>query len=177
MTQGHLADTALLENICEQQFGIYTTTQTKLLLTIYFFFIPIFMSISDTTSNLVHRVSLTKAAEELIDNLRADNGELLFHQSGGCCDGSQPMCYPIKEFRIGMNDVCLGTIHGCNFYMSGDQFEYWKHTQLTIDVVKGRGASFSLEIPFGVRFITLSRLFTDDELEHLAPLIAIDNND
>ncbi|MCU0426108.1 MAG: DUF779 domain-containing protein [Candidatus Kapabacteria bacterium] len=134
-------------------------------------------SLTETSTTLVARVSLTKAAEELIDNLRADNGELLFHQSGGCCDGSQPMCYPIKEFRIGMNDVCLGTIHGCNFYMSGDQFEYWKHTQLTIDVVKGRGASFSLEIPFGVRFITLSRLFTDEELEHLAPLIAIDNND
>ncbi len=130
-----------------------------------------------TSTNLVPRVLLTKAAEELIDKLRADNGELMFHQSGGCCDGSQPMCYPVKEFRIGSNDVCLGTIHGCNFYMSRDQFEYWKHTQLTIDVVKGRGASFSLEIPFGVRFITLSRLFTDEELERLEPLVAMREDD
>lgn len=118
----------------------------------------------------VKRVLVTPAAEDLIDKLRQDNGELMFHQSGGCCDGSQPMCYPIKEFRVGMNDVCLGRIHGCNFYMSNDQFEYWKHTQLTIDVVKGRGASFSLEIPYGVRFITQSRLFTDEELSALEPI-------
>jgi uncharacterized protein len=117
----------------------------------------------------VKRVLVTQSAEELIDTLRADNGELMFHQSGGCCDGSQPMCYPKGEFRIGANDIRLGTIHGCDFYMSGDQFEYWKHTQLTIDVVKGRGASFSLEIPLGVRFITQSRLFTEVETGQLEP--------
>ncbi len=118
----------------------------------------------------VKRVLVTEAAAALIDTLRADNGDLMFHQSGGCCDGSQPMCYPKGEFRVGANDVKMGTIHGCNFFMSGDQFEYWKHTQLTIDVVKGRGASFSLEIPLGVRFITQSRLFTDDECERLEPI-------
>lgn len=118
----------------------------------------------------VKRVLVTEAAATLIDTLRADNGDLMFHQSGGCCDGSQPMCYPKGEFRVGANDVKMGTIHGCNFFMSGDQFEYWKHTQLTIDVVKGRGASFSLEIPLGVRFITQSRLFTDDECERLEPI-------
>jgi hypothetical protein len=117
----------------------------------------------------VKRVLVTETASALIDTLRADNGELMFHQSGGCCDGSQPMCYPKGEFRVGANDVKMGTIHGCEFFMSGDQFEYWKHTQLTIDVVKGRGASFSLEIPLGVRFITQSRLFTDDECERLEP--------
>ena len=118
----------------------------------------------------VKRVLVTETAAALIDTLRADNGELMFHQSGGCCDGSQPMCYPKGEFRVGANDVKMGTIHGCEFFMSGDQFEYWKHTQLTIDVVKGRGASFSLEIPLGVRFITQSRLFTDDECERLEPI-------
>lgn len=117
----------------------------------------------------VKRVLVTETAAALIDTLRADNGELMFHQSGGCCDGSQPMCYPKGEFRVGANDVKMGTIHGCEFFMSGDQFEYWKHTQLTIDVVKGRGASFSLEIPLGVRFITQSRLFTDEESERLEP--------
>lgn len=117
----------------------------------------------------VKRVLVSETASALIDTLRADNGELMFHQSGGCCDGSQPMCYPKGEFRVGANDVKLGTIHGCDFFMSGDQFEYWKHTQLTIDVVKGRGASFSLEIPLGVRFITQSRLFTDEECERLEP--------
>lgn len=117
----------------------------------------------------VKRVLVTETAAALIDTLRADNGELMFHQSGGCCDGSQPMCYPKGEFRVGANDVKMGTIHGCEFFMSGDQFEYWKHTQLTIDVVKGRGASFSLEIPLGVRFITQSRLFTDEECERVEP--------
>lgn len=115
----------------------------------------------------VPRVQVTATAAELIDTLRADNGDLMFHQSGGCCDGSQPMCYPKGEFRVGDNDVWMGSIHGCDFFMSGDQFEYWQHTQLTIDVIKGRGSSFSLEIPLGVRFITQSRLFTDEELSRL----------
>ncbi|MFN8343335.1 MAG: DUF779 domain-containing protein [Cyclobacteriaceae bacterium] len=104
------------------------------------------------------RVSITPAACDVIDQLRKANGPLMFHQSGGCCDGSQPMCFPEGEFRIGDSDIQLGVVHGCPFYMSKDQFEYWKHTHLTLDVVRGRGSSFSLEIPLGVRFIIHSRL-------------------
>lgn len=94
----------------------------------------------------------------------------MFHQSGGCCDGSSPMCFEKGDFRIGESDVWLGAVHGCDFYMSEDQFEYWKHTHLTIDVTPGRGASFSLEIPLGVRFLIRSRLFTDEETKHLTPV-------
>ena len=119
----------------------------------------------------VERVLVTAEAIEVIEKLRERNGDLMFHQSGGCCDGSQPMCFPLGELRVGDNDVQLGEIHGCPFYMSADQFEYWKHSQLTVDVVKGRGASFSLEIPLGVRFIIRSRIFTSNELNHLTPLI------
>lgn len=97
----------------------------------------------------------------------------MFHQSGGCCDGSQPMCFAAGEFKVGGSDVCLGEIAGCNFYMGADQFEYWKHTQLVLNVTPGRGSSFSLEIPLGVRFYIQSKLFTDDELEQLTPLIPI----
>jgi hypothetical protein len=96
----------------------------------------------------------------------------MFHQSGGCCDGSQPMCFTEGEFRIGSNDVCLGTVEGCRFYMQADQFEYWKHTHLTLDVTPGRGSSFSLEIPLGLRFYIQSRLFTDEETADLSPLLA-----
>ena len=94
----------------------------------------------------------------------------MFHQSGGCCDGSSPMCYQKGEFMVGSGDIWLGTIDGCDFYMAKDQFEYWKHTELTIDVVPGRGASFSIEIPLGVRFVTKSRVFTDAEYNGLAPV-------
>lgn len=111
----------------------------------------------------VPRVLCTAAAEQLIATLRDRHGPLLFHQSGGCCDGSAPMCFAQQEFRIGDHDVLLGHIAGCPFYMGGRQFEYWAHTQLTIDVVPGRGASFSLEIPEGVRFLTRSRVFTIEE--------------
>ncbi|WP_108681753.1 DUF779 domain-containing protein [Methyloceanibacter sp. wino2] len=117
---------------------------------------------------MVERVLATDAALELIDKLRDMHGPLMFHQSGGCCDGSAPMCYPAGEFRTGASDVQLGEIGGCPFYMSSDQFEYWKHTQLTIDVVKGRGAGFSLEAPEGVRFLTRGRVFTDEEADALA---------
>lgn len=116
------------------------------------------------------RVSLTTAAFDLIEDLKKAHGELMFHQSGGCCDGSQPMCFEKGDFRLGASDVCLGEIAGCGFWMSKDQFEYWKHTHLTIDAVDGRGASFSLEIPYGKRFITKSRLFTEEEAEDLTPL-------
>jgi len=95
---------------------------------------------------------------------------MMFHQSGGCCDGSSPMCYPAGEFRVGGSDVLLGRVHGCPFYMARDQFELWQNTHLTVDVVKGRGASFSAEIPLGLRFIIHSRLFTDEELAELPPV-------
>jgi uncharacterized protein len=115
----------------------------------------------------VERVTLTVAAAELIRKLKGIYGELMFHQSGGCCDGSAPMCYPRGEFKVGQQDVYLGSIEGCPFYMSAAQFEYWKHTHLTIDVVKGRGSGFSIEAPEGVRFLTRSRIFTDEELAEL----------
>ncbi len=96
----------------------------------------------------------------------------MFHQSGGCCDGSQPMCFENGDFKVGESDVYMGDIAGCPFFMSRDQFEYWKHTHLTLDVTKGRGSSFSLEIPLGVRFMIRSRLFTDDEAGTLEPVIS-----
>lgn len=119
---------------------------------------------------MVKRVLITPEAEAVVNQLKAQHGDLLFHQSGGCCDGSAPMCFSVKDYRVGDNDVKLGEISGCAFYMSREQFEYWKHTQLIIDVVKGRGASFSLEIPLGVRFLTKSRLFSDEELPQLEPV-------
>ncbi len=118
----------------------------------------------------IERVKATEAAIELIGKLKKIHGNLMFHQSGGCCDGSQPMCFAEGEFITGSNDVCLGTVDGCRFYMSKDQFEYWKHTQLLLDVTPGRGSSFSLEIPMGVRFFIQSRLFSDEELNDLQPL-------
>jgi uncharacterized protein (DUF779 family) len=113
------------------------------------------------------RVIATPEASALIERLRQQHGPLIFHQSGGCCDGSAPMCFKDGEFRIGGRDVRLGDIDGCPFYIGGAQFEYWSHTQLIIDVVAGRGASFSLEIPEGVRFLTRSRVFTDHEAAEL----------
>jgi hypothetical protein len=116
----------------------------------------------------VPRVSVTPAAEAVLGKLGAAHGPLVFHQSGGCCDGSSPMCYPLGEFHIGAGDVYLGSIAGVPFYIGAQQFEYWQHTHLTIDVVPGRGAGFSLEAPEGVRFLTRSRLFTDEEWGALA---------
>ncbi len=110
------------------------------------------------------RVTATQDAIDLITRLKAKHGPLVFHQSGGCCDGSAPMCFQLGEFRIGSRDVYLGKIEDCPFYIGGAQFDYWAHTQLIIDVVVGRGASFSLEIPEGVRFLTRSKVFTDDEV-------------
>ena len=118
---------------------------------------------------MARRVDITEAARAVIDRLREQHGDLMFHQSGGCCDGSSPMCYPAGEFRVGASDVLLGSIHGCPFYMARDQFELWQNTHLTVDVVKGRGASFSAEIPLGLRFIIHSRLFTDEELAAVPP--------
>lgn len=116
------------------------------------------------------RVDLTPAAADVIHTLQAEHGPLMFHQSGGCCDGSSPMCFARGDFRIGQSDVLLGQVEGCDFWMSEDQFEYWKHTHLTIDVTRGRGASFSLEIPMGIRFLIRSRLFDEAETKQLAPV-------
>jgi uncharacterized protein len=108
------------------------------------------------------KVIATDAALALIEKLKAKYGPLMFHQSGGCCDGSSPMCYPQGELIIGDSDVLLGEIGGCPFYISKAQYEYWKHTQLIIDVVPGRGGMFSLEGPEGVRFLTRSRVFGNE---------------
>jgi len=115
----------------------------------------------------VDQVVSTPAAVALIEQLRARHGPVLFHQSGGCCDGSSPMCYPTHDFIVGDRDVRLGEIASAPFYISAPQFEYWKHTQLIIDVVEGRGGMFSLENGEGVRFLTRSRLFSDAEVDAL----------
>ena len=116
---------------------------------------------------MIPRVLITAEAAAMVAKLRTIHGPLMFHQSGGCCDGSAPMCYPAGEFRVGAQDVLMGEIAGCKFYIGADQFEYWRHTQLIIDVVPGRGAGFTLEAPEGVRFLTRSRVFTDEEAEAL----------
>jgi uncharacterized protein len=116
---------------------------------------------------MVDRVKITEGAAEIVERLKRQHGDLLFHQSGGCCDGSAPMCYPVGDFRVGPQDVFLGVISGCKFYIGAAQFEYWRHTQLIIDVVPGRGSGFSVEAPEGVRFLTRSRVFTDDEAAEL----------
>jgi uncharacterized protein (DUF779 family) len=113
------------------------------------------------------QVLCTEAAAALIAKLAARHGELMFHQSGGCCDGSSPMCYPRGEFLTGEQDVLLGHVCNTPFYMSRSQFEYWKHTQLTLDVVPGRGGMFSLEGPEGIRFHIRSRVFTEKEIAAL----------
>ncbi len=104
------------------------------------------------------KVSATPAAAELIRSLIAEHGPLMFHQSGGCCDGSAPMCYPAGELKVGDGDVLLGELEGCPFYVGRAQWERWSHTRLVIDVVRGRGSGFSIEAPRGVRFLTRSEL-------------------
>ncbi|MFZ4768971.1 MAG: DUF779 domain-containing protein [Ferruginibacter sp.] len=116
------------------------------------------------------RVTISPEAIEVVHTLKNKFGDLMFHQSGGCCDGSQPMCFEKGDFKIGNSDVCIGIIEGCEFWMSKDQFEYWQFTQLHIHISKGRGSSFSIEIPMGLRFLTQSRMFTDAELADLTPL-------
>ena len=113
------------------------------------------------------QVTATEATLDLLGRIVALHGPVMFHQSGGCCDGSAPMCYPAGEFLIGDQDKLLGYIGGMPFYISASQFEYWKHTQLIIDVVPGRGGMFSLEGSLGLRFLTRSQLFTDDEFDAL----------
>ena len=123
------------------------------------------------------RVSITPAAQALVEELIRRHGPLMFHQSGGCCDGSAPMCYPRGEFRVGARDVYLGNIADCPFYMGADQHSRWAHTHLTVDVVPGRGSGFSLEAPEGVRFIIRSRLLSGavqdpHELEAVSPTVS-----
>lgn len=116
----------------------------------------------------VERVRLTPAAAGTLADLIQRHGPVMFHQSGGCCDGSSPMCYPRAEFMVGPADVLLGRLdHGTPFWISAAQYRYWKHTHLTVDVVPGRGSGFSLEAPDGVRFLIRSRLFTDEEAERI----------
>jgi uncharacterized protein (DUF779 family) len=123
---------------------------------------------------MVSRVDVTSEAADLLRRLRAVNGSLMFHQSGGCCDGSSPMCYPAGDFITGDSDVLLAELplddDSVPVWMSKPQFEYWKHTHLTIDVVPGRGAGFSLEAPYGVRFLLRSRLLTQAELVELGDI-------
>lgn len=113
------------------------------------------------------RVIATPSANTLISQLLSQYGEIIFHQSGGCCDGSSPMCYQKSEFLLGDQDVLLGEIGGAPFYISSAQFAYWRHTQLIIDVVPGRGGMFSLENGTGERFLTRSRIFSQEELSAL----------
>jgi uncharacterized protein (DUF779 family) len=115
-------------------------------------------------NSLPPRILSTPEADALIARLTEKHGPLMFHQSGGCCDGSAPMCFPRGEFKVGAQDVLLGTVAGdVQVWIGAAQFEYWRHTQVTIDVVPGRGAGMSLESPEGLRFIVRSRIFTDDE--------------
>jgi len=113
------------------------------------------------------RVEITPEATEIVEQLKDKHGDVIFHQSGGCCDGSSPMLLPKEDFYIDDNDILLGEVAGVPFYMSHDQFEYWKHTHLTVGLTNGRGSSFSLEIPLGKRFIIKSRLLTEEELNYL----------
>ncbi len=125
-------------------------------------------SIKSVLQQAPEQVVRTEAATVLMDKLESMHGPLMFHQSGGCCDGSSPMCYPRGEFLVGDSDVLVTTLEdGTPFYMSRSQFEYWKHTQLILDVVPGRGGMFSLENPEGVRFLIRSRVFTNDEIAAL----------
>lgn len=117
---------------------------------------------------MVPRVIASETALSLIDMLIAKHGPLMFHQSGGCCDGSSPMCFPRGDFLLGDEDVLLGDIGGQPFYIGAAQYEYWKHTQIIIDVVPGRGGMFSLEGSEGKRFLSRGRLFSDDEWEQLS---------
>lgn len=122
----------------------------------------------------IKRIEATEKAKAVIAKLKEAYGELMFHQSGGCCEGSYPHCFEKGGFLVGSNDVCTGEIEGCKFYMAGDQFEYWKHTKLTLDVIAGRAAGFSLESTIDMGFLIHSRLFTEEELKDLEPVTAAD---
>ena len=129
------------------------------------------------TNPSTDRVVATPAALDLIRELGARHGPILFHQSGGCCDGSSPMCYPQSDFVVGDRDVQLGEIGGVPVYIGASQFEVWRHTQLIIDVVPGRGGMFSLENGSERRFLTRSRLFSGEEICGIGPPAAPDDID
>jgi uncharacterized protein (DUF779 family) len=116
----------------------------------------------------IKRVTATSDALELIAVLRERHGPIMFFQSGGCCDGSAPMCYPAGEFNVSETDVYLGDLDDAPFYIGREQFEYWQHTQLIIDVVPGNGGMFSLDNGTGKRFLLRSRLFSDEECAAIA---------
>ena len=116
---------------------------------------------------MVKRLSSTEETEKLANELVKIHGPVVFHQSGGCCDGSAPMCFPRNEFRVGSRDIFLGSIQAQPFFIAEDQYSYWEHTHLIIDVVPGRGGMFSLEGPTGKRFLTRSRVFTEEEFKEL----------
>jgi len=109
------------------------------------------------------RIAITNEAAKIVEQLKIKHGELIFHQSGGCCDGSAPMIFEKEDMYLDDSDILLGQLSGVNYYMNQDQFEYWRHTHLTVDITKGRGSSFSLEIPLGIRFIIHSRILTEEE--------------
>ena len=109
------------------------------------------------------RIAITEEAAKIVEQLKNKHGELIFHQSGGCCDGSAPMIFEKDDMYLDDSDILLGQLSGVNYYINKDQFEYWKHTHLTVDITEGRGSSFSLEIPLGVRFIIHSRILTEEE--------------
>ena len=126
---------------------------------------------ADRANEAIPRVTATPAAISLLRTLRQDYGDILFHQSGGCCDGSSPMCFQKGDYIVGDTDIRLGEIDGVPFFMTASQFDYWQHTQLIIDVVPGRGGMFSLENGREVRFLTRSRLFDDEEAGRLTPVV------
>lgn len=123
---------------------------------------------------MVERVVATPEALELIEEMKSQYGEVLFHQSGGCCDNSAANCYLPSDLTIGPYDVKLGDVGGVPFYIGKLQYEYWKHTQLILDVIEGTGGTFSLEGNTGKAFHTRSRLFTDDEWAQIKHLVEQD---
>jgi uncharacterized protein (DUF779 family) len=117
----------------------------------------------------MNRVEISDEAAKIVQELQGKYSPLIFHLSGGCCDGSSPMILEKEDFYLDDSDVLLGQIAGLNFYMNKDQYEYWKHTHITVDITPGRGSSFSLEIPLGLRFIIHSRLLTKEEMAFFHP--------
>jgi uncharacterized protein (DUF779 family) len=109
------------------------------------------------------RITITDKAKEILNKIKSENEELIFHQSGGCCDGTAPMLFEKEDMYLDDSDIYIGKLEGVNYYMSQDSYDYWKYTHITVDVTEGRGSSFSLEIPLGVRFIIHSRLLTEEE--------------
>src|SRR6056297_3083033 len=130
---------------------------------------------------MITRVLISEEAQKVIDQLRDEHGSLMYHQSGGCCDGSSPMCFTEGEYMISDNDAYMGEVYDSPFFMSKEQYEYWKHTQLTLDVTSGRGSCFSLMIPLGVRFVIKSPFFFQERSSSspkslMAPLLPFNMN-